>query len=69
MNDIICRCGHERENHPGEHPTIKFQVCNDCFMRNLRANQGLNGIKNSCPKYIPDNLTHIEMLAAQRGLV
>lgn len=57
--DIICKCGHNKKVH--EHLRGNF-VCL-CV--------GPYTSINDCPcfEYVPDNLSHIENLAKEKGLI
>ena len=70
--DILCKCGHSKSGHSrfGPHTMQDYQSC-ICW---LGRNRGL-GLKKTnwrtckCEQYQPDNLSHIEQVAKQKGLV
>jgi hypothetical protein len=78
-NSITCKCGHNKKEHKVPHIpkhshtySDEYFVIDACFAGKLAYNK--NGIKFrewecACNQYIPDNLTHIEVLAKQKGLV
>lgn len=66
--DILCKCEHEKKVHPPSPCQLgTYRVCDGCF----KANR-INGVKQygtfDCLQYVPDNLTHIEVLAREREI-
>jgi hypothetical protein len=74
--DILCRCGHGKEDHPKvgrmqiHAGTVwgDYKICDGCFNNN--RSRGIKQLGTvDCEKYIPDNLTYIERLAKARKLI
>jgi hypothetical protein len=73
MNDILCKCGHEKKHHKSVGTPIWDEYCNAGRRKNSNFEKSLvhgNHISIClCAKYQPDNLLHIETLAKKRKLI
>jgi len=66
VNDILCRCGHGKAEHP-KVGRANYYVCNGCFEGRIRGILQFGSVE--CTVYVPDNLKHIEALAKEKNLV
>lgn len=62
--DILCKCGHHQRQHLDMNGSV-LRSRNICFFL------GPSTSVNDCPcmDYSPDNLSYIEKLATERGLI
>jgi hypothetical protein len=73
--DILCRCGHTEAEHKNwyGYNTARCELCFSKFTFNewtvLMSKFQTAKVNATWHNYQPDNLTHIEQLAKQKGLV
>lgn len=67
MNKIPCVCGHLEY----EHGTPTHIVCVKCFekYKGWKRDNNKRALKLGCRKYTPDNLSYVEELAKEKGLI
>lgn len=71
--DIICKCGHGRKMHNPEvwkerrQYKINEYILEACYAEG--THQGISDYLCRCNQYVPDNLSFIETLAKQKGLI
>lgn len=63
--DILCKCGHSFSQHQREQDSSSCV----CIVPSMGKSSDWEQWADKCMKYVPDNLTHIEQLAKQKGLV
>jgi hypothetical protein len=69
MNDILCKCGHAKKDHE----RFSNEYCFGCWSKRWSekyAHKFHDELDfKFCRQYVPDNLTHIEYLAKEKGLI
>ena len=65
--DILCQCGHEKHFHKSVGTPIWDELCNGGRIRDQKVGNYIYIC--ICPKYIPDNLLHIEAIAKKKKLI
>ena len=69
MNNVLCKCGHLEKAHNPRNNII----CIECFYAKLKLGKDpvndTNFFVGECRIYNQDNLSYIEQLAKEKGLV